>query len=290
MKYVRLLRIKHWVKNILCFLPIFFSMQFYVFSKSKNVVFAFFSFCMASSAVYIFNDIQDRESDRKSAAKCIRPLAAGTITVKKAYNIMGFLCISMLVLNYYASDDNRNRIIMFGYLTGYILLNFFYSLWLKHIPIIDVIILASGFVIRVFYGGLSIDSGISNWVYLTVLSMAFFFSFGKRRNELRWGTDRRVLKEYPMEFLNHSIYVSLTLFIVFYCLCVTDGSVTVVKNGIDLRWTIIFVIYLCLQYSLILEKGKNGDPVEVFFTNKLLVITTCILVIGIIGQVAVISF
>lgn len=289
MKYVNLLRMKHWVKNFLCFLPLFFSVQFLNVVKVKNALLAFAAFCLSSSIVYIFNDMQDRDADRKNSYKCKRPIASGTVPVKNAICIMLILGIGMTAINFCILSDKKSQGIMFAYLIGYILLNFCYSLWLKHIPIIDVIVLASGFIIRVFYGGLCIGSGISNWVYLTVLAMAFFFSFGKRRNEMKVG-GRSVLEKYPVEFLNHCIYMSLTLVIVFYCLCVTDNTITMVEKGIDLRWTIIIVIYLCLQYVLCLETSENGDPVELFSHNKLLVVISCILLIGIVGQAVLVIF
>lgn len=144
-------------------------------------------------------------------------------------------------------------------------------------------------MIRVYYGGKSIGCDISNWVYLTVLAMSLYFGFGKRRNELKQEGKRKVLEKYPLSFLDKGIQTTFSLMIIFYCLCVTDSSVLIVQRGIDLKWTIPFVLYLSFCYDFHLESDDMGDPVELFLKNKKLVLLSILLATGILGQILLVS-
>lgn len=281
----KLLRVKHYIKNLLCFIPLLFSMQFADGGKTKSSFFAFLAFCCVSSVVYIFNDIQDAETDREDPAKSMRPLASGSITAKRATIIAFFLSAAALAFNFAASEKLRVFAKLLTYLFLYVILNVFYSLGLKNKPILDVFILSSGFMIRVYYGGKSIGCDISNWVYLTVLAMSLYFGFGKRRNELKQEGKRKVLEKYPLSFLDKGIQTAFSLMIIFYCLCVTDSSVLIVQRGIDLKWTIPVVLYLSFCYDFHLESDDMGDPVELFLKNKKLVLLSILLATGILGQI-----
>ena len=148
-------------------------------------------------------------------------------------------------------------------------MNLLYSFGLKNIPIVDVTILAFGFVLRVLYGGLLLDIEISNWLFLTVLSVSFYMALGKRNNELKKlkdGKTRSVLKQYTQEFLDKNMYVFLGLSIVFYSLWATMGV-----SGSLFRYSVIFVILIVMKYSLNLEGDSLGDPIDVLLHDYVLI-------------------
>lgn len=152
----------------------------------------------------------------------------------------------------------------------YFILNIGYSIKFKHVPIVDIAILCSGFLIRVIYGGCCIGVTVSSWLYLTVMSMAFYLVLGKRRNEaLRLNSKTRdVLNYYNKEFLDKFMYLSLGLAIVFYSLWTTSNNFC--RYEYLLIWTVPLVILICMKYCMIIEGNSDGDPVEVVLGDKVL--------------------
>lgn len=179
--YIRLMRPHHYIKNVLIFLPIMFSKQFFNIVLLKNTIIGALSFSLITSTVYIINDIVDVKADRQHDKKKFRPIASGEISVRNAC-ILGFmLLISTILLNAYIQADIQAYVIFYSYL----IMNLLYSIKLKHIPIIDILLLAFSFLLRVLYGAAIGDIEISNWLYLTILSFSFYMGLGKRRNELK---------------------------------------------------------------------------------------------------------
>lgn len=179
--YLKLMRVHHYIKNGLVFATLICSGQLFNLEKLSQGIVAFITFCMISSVVYIINDIRDREKDLKHPTKCKRPISAGTVSVKNAWVLAGILVIIAIVCNTFIFRLNATLLLLL-----YLVLNLAYSLGLKNIPIVDVTILVSGFLIRILYGALVTEITISNWLYLTVITLSFFFAFGKRRNELKY--------------------------------------------------------------------------------------------------------
>ncbi|MBO4449628.1 MAG: decaprenyl-phosphate phosphoribosyltransferase [Clostridiales bacterium] len=269
MKYIKLLRIRHWIKNILIFLPLFFSGSLLsAADKILNCILAFVCFCLVSSAIYIFNDIRDVEQDRKHPRKAKRPIASGEISVRTGIVIMVILIAAAAVISVI-------RIPVSGlFLVVYLLLNVSYSIWLKHIPIVDVSCIASGFLIRMMYGAFVADIAISNWLYLTVIAASFYMALGKRRNELvNTGEDttRKVLKEYTVGFLDKAMTAMLSLTIMCYALWSVDNTTVQHYGSNNIIWTVPLVIIIILKYNLDLEKKTDGDPVEVFTHDGILI-------------------
>ena len=209
-KYLKLIRIKHWIKNGLIFLPLFFSGKFTELDNFTNTILAFLSFSLGASMVYIINDINDIENDRKHPTKCKRPLASGEIKVKKAYLILIIFAIATIAFNGLISID---KITTWLLLLTYLGSNIIYSFGAKNIALLDITILVLGYIIRIYYGAIVINVTVSNWLYLTVLFMAFFLGLGKRRNEIeKTGTkSRKVLTVYTKEFLDKTMYMCLGL-------------------------------------------------------------------------------
>lgn len=266
MKYLKVMRVKHYLKNLLVFFPIIFSGMFFNYNLLFKSSIGFIAFSLLSSIIYILNDLKDIEKDRKHPIKKKRPIASGEISKKEAIILMivlGILIFIVLFVTKLLFDVSSI------YLLIYFIINFLYSFGLKNIPILDITILSFGFVLRILYGGIITSIPISNWLYLTTLSMAFYMALGKRRNELIRLDDsitRNALKYYTKDFLEKNMYMFLTLSIVFYSLWATIGGVNKNTFGIS----IIMVIIILMKYNMKIESEGFGDPVDVIFSDKIL--------------------
>ncbi|MBQ3641563.1 decaprenyl-phosphate phosphoribosyltransferase [bacterium] len=272
--YIKEMRIHHYIKNLLIFIPLACSGKLFNFEKIIITVFAFLSFCFISSAIYIINDIQDIEKDKKHPVKCNRPIAKGKITVKSA-----IICVMFLILFSIGFNILCKSLFSSLLLTLYFLINLGYSFGLKNIPLLDIIILVTGFLIRVLYGAIVTDINISNWLYLVVISVSFYLGLGKRRNELNkynGEKTRNVIQKYSLNFLNHNMYMCMTLIFVFYALWTVDEVTMTIYHNSPLIWTVPVVILIFMKYSLTIEGDSEGDPVEVLIHDKVLIIL-CIL-------------
>ena len=262
--FIKLIRVKHFFKNIIIFLPLVFSGLFFNMSLFLRVIYGFLCFSLIASCIYIINDIRDYENDRKHPTKKNRPIASGTISIKRAsyYCIFLFLIANILIVLF------KMPLIAAFLLYFYFILNVAYSMKLKNIPFLDIIILVSGFVIRLVFGAQLINIPLSNWLLLTVLTISFYMGLGKRRNELGKNT-RNVLKYYNKDFLDKNMYMLLSCSIVFYSLWTVDSNV-VLKNNNYLVWTVPLIILMAMKYSMNIEGVSDADPVEVLFHDKLL--------------------
>ena len=166
--YLKLMRVHHYIKNLLVFAALACSGQLFHFEKLTSGIAAFIAFCLVSSVVYIINDIKDRENDLKHPTKCKRPIAAGTVSVKSAWFFAALLLLLAVICNCLTF-----RVTSTVLLALYLVLNLAYSFGLKKVPIVDVTILVAGFLIRILYGALITEITISNWLYLTVIALAF---------------------------------------------------------------------------------------------------------------------
>lgn len=272
-KYIKLLRINHYIKNFLIFLPLIFSGNFFSTNLFVITIVEFISFSLVASSVYIFNDIQDVDKDRLHPVKKSRPIASGEISLKKAYFVFIILLILSLsfqiILYKNAQFQFQTFLVTTLCLLLYLFINIIYSKWAKHIPIFDIVILALGFIIRVYYGGYAISIPISSWLYLTILSFSFYLVIGKRRGEYIKSVETRpVLKHYSKEFLDKLMYVFLSLTLVFYSLWCVFGVDKAISDSI--LFSIIIVIFIVLKYSLIVEGDSLADPVDVLTHDKTL--------------------
>ncbi len=268
--YIKLMRVHHYIKNLLIFSTLLFSGQFFIKDKFISCLIGFISFCLMSSVVYIINDIKDKEKDSIHPTKCNRPIASGKVSVKNAIILMIIIFIISLICNFYIFNIYSTILLLF-----YFVLNVAYSFGLKNIAIVDISILVLGFVIRVLYGSLITSITISNWLYLTVIAISFFFALGKRRNELlKISTfqTRNVLKSYPKEFLDKSMYMCLGLANVFYALWSMDRTTITPYSSSYLILTVPIILLITLKYSMNIEGVSDGDPVEVLVHDKILIL------------------
>lgn len=266
--HIKLLRIHHYLKNLLVFAPLIFGGEMFQVHKILECLLVFLSFSAVSSTVYIINDICDREKDRNHPTKCKRPIASGAVSIKAAI----IMAAVLLVLALACTCLNFNLGVTL-ILAAYLLLNLGYSFGLKNIPIIDIVILVSGFFFRVLCGALISGIQISNWLYLTVIVLALFLSLGKRRNELiKYGdSSRKVLKSYSPQFLDKSMNMCLTMTNVFYALWSMDVGSSASGHEKYLITTVPLVLLITMRYSMIVEQDSDGDPVEVLLHDKVLI-------------------
>ena len=271
MNYIKLLRPKNYIKNILILLPLVFSGGFFDSGKIIEILFSFLAFCTMSSAVYIFNDLCDKNKDCSHPLKRHRPIASGAIVVKKAVFLFFLLVIVSAAFNFLACGLQIRPWIFLG---CYLLQNILYSLKLKDVPILDISVIAVGFLLRMFYGLAVFDIAVSKWFYLTVLVGSFYLVLSKRKNELALVDDsstRNVLSFYNYSFLDKNMHICSALTIVFYSLwCVDDSLQTGFDKG-HLLWTIPVVILICITYNFSVKKSRTDDIADIVFGNKLLI-------------------
>lgn len=275
--YLNLIRVKHYLKNGLIFLPLLFSGNLFDYSNLFTCIISFFIFSFTASIVYILNDIKDCEKDKLHKTKKNRPIASGAISLKEAILLILFLLILIICLLLIANINFKSILL----LIIYFIINFGYSFGLKNIPILDITILTAGFVIRVLFGGAIVNIAVSNWLLLTVFSMAFYLALGKRRNEIKMinkDETRIVLKYYNIEFLDKFMYVTLSMAIVFYSLWSVD-AVVINRLSKNLVWSVPFMILICMRYSMIIETDSDGDPVEVVMKDKVLLSLICVYIL-----------
>ena len=227
--------------------------------------------------------MSDIEKDKLHPVKKFRPLASGEVSKKQAYNVMILLAIVIAIIMVFFFKTTKNIFVILIPLI-YLILNILYSKKLKNEPIIDVVILVSGFVLRVMYGGVVIDVEVSKFLYLMIIFGSFYLGFGKRRNEIikNGNKSRNVLSLYNKEFLDKNMYVCLGLAIVSYTLWCVDPA-TVARIGNDyLFWTIPLVMIILQLYSLNIEGNSHGDPIEVVLSDKKLIaiVVLYVLVMG----------
>ena len=260
--YLKLIRTKHWIKNLLIFIPIICANAI-TYDNVIQTILGFFSFSFGASFIYIVNDIRDIEKDKLHPKKKDRPLPSGKISKTNAIILAIVMLILSIGVNIYINKNILNPSIYI--LLTYIIINILYSFGLKNIAIIDVILLATGFILRVYYGALILDINVSSWLFLTILNASLFMGLGKRKKELILNKDvRKVLEEYNEEFLDKFQYVTLTLTLVFYSLWTIEQKVEY------LVFTIPLIIIIFMKYCLIIEKSNEGDPTTILYQDKML--------------------
>jgi 4-hydroxybenzoate polyprenyltransferase len=262
------LRPQQWIKNFFIFAPLIFSQNVFNRPLLLKTIMAFVTFCLVSSAHYIFNDLRDLEEDRRHPVKSKRPLASGRL--KKGPAVVALLVIGAAGLALAAAIDVPFLLIA----AGYLVLQTVYSMWLKHVVILDVFVVAAGFLIRVVAGGLAIKVEISSWLLICTTLLALFLAMGKRRYELVLldkdaASHRPILREYNTYLLDQMISVVTASTLVAYCLY-TISAETVTKFGTrNLIFTVPFVLYGIFRYLyLIHQKAEGGTPEALIIRDK----------------------
>lgn len=268
----RLMRPRQWVKNSFVLTGILFANAWRQPELLERVLLATVAFSLVASGVYIVNDLIDRPHDLNHPRKKQRPLAAGKVSVSAAVTLLVVLWIAAFTLGFLVS---RAVIII---LLIYVLVNIAYSLHLKHVVILDVFIIASGFMLRILAGTIGVDIAPSQWLLLCGLMMALFLGFAKRRAELYAMTEdspthRRVLGHYQPVLLDNMIVVTATCVILTYSLYTMSPATIQAHHTESLIYTVPFVIYGIFRYIYSLHKQNAGsDPaLQIFRDPHLLV-------------------
>lgn len=260
---IKLIRPKQWIKNSFVFAPLIFAGQFFDFDSIYHTIFAAFLFCLAASAVYIFNDIQDIEKDRAHPEKSKnRPLASGQVSPQSARLFLVFIysCLGLAWFYY------PNVIYVIAI---YIFINWAYSLKLKNEPVIEIFIVAFGFVLRVYAGALALSVPVSHWMFITTLSISLYLASIKRRQELLQNNQeiRGVLSQYSIRLIDRFAEMSAITAVVFY-------SLYVMQIQPKLIITIPFVIFGLFRYWFIVDTLKGGEsPTDVIVHDKQILMT-----------------
>jgi len=263
---VRLLRPKQWIKNAFVMAPLFFTPEK---TSADNIVAAlvgFAAFCMVASAVYCFNDFRDREADRSHPEKRMRPLASGTISPAAALVLMaGLLAGGVSLAVWYVP-------VILPVLATYFAINIAYSLYLKSIAVIDVLVVAFGFVLRVQAGAMLIGVEPSAWILIVTGLLALFIALAKRRDDIVRDLDaghRKSLDGYSRRFLDGSIMAVLSTLLVSYLIFTTDQAVMARLGSDRLYFTGPFVIAGLLRYlQLTVVYERSGSPTDLIYKDR----------------------
>jgi 4-hydroxybenzoate polyprenyltransferase len=270
------LRPQQWVKNLFVLAPLLFSQNLFTPLAVGRALTAFVLFCLASSSVYLLNDIRDREQDRLHPQKRRRPLASGDLSATVASAVMIALLLSALAGAWMISKPLA--LVLFGYW----LINLLYSTWLKHQVILDVFAIASGFVLRVAGGGLAIQVEISHWLFLCTTLLALFLGFSKRRHELELlkagaQAHREVLADYNPRFLDMMIAIVTASTVMSYALYTVSEDTVRRFHTHALMLTLPFVLYGIFRYLyLIHHKNEGGDPTQSLLADIPMLVNVCL--------------
>jgi 4-hydroxybenzoate polyprenyltransferase len=278
---VQSMRPRQWTKNLALFVGLVFAQQLFTLTSFERVSVAFVVFCLASSSVYIFNDLLDLERDRQHPTKSKRPLAAGNLPISWAIVTIGILilgCTGLTLLIFsmpieqtdiFASLGGANVLFALT-VVSYLVLMALYSVRFKHVVILDVFIIATGFVLRILAGAVVIPVMISPWLYLVTILLSLFLALSKRRNELILlqgdaSDHRQILKEYSLPLLDQLITIVSAATIMAYSLYTFQGP----TGNHRLMITIPLVLYGMFRYLyLMYMRMEGGSPEEVLLRDR----------------------
>jgi len=264
---IKLMRPRQWTKNGFIFLALIFDKQLFHIEAFSRTAIGFALFALISSTVYIMNDIIDIDSDRQHPKKKLRPLPSGQVPISVAWTVAIILIVVSLPLSWLLTPG------LTTVLVSYLVINIAYSNWLKHIPILDVMIVAFGFVLRVHAGVTLITvERFSPWLYVMTILLALYLGFGKRRAELALldrnaGSHRKVLEGYTIPLLDQYIQIVSGTTIVAFMLY--TFSAPNLPDNHSMMLTIPFVIYGIFRYMYLIQvTHQSGAPEEVLLSDR----------------------
>lgn len=269
--YLKLIRPRQWVKNLIVLVPLFFGGELFDPHSLYAGLVTLVAYCFAASSVYCLNDIIDVEADRRHPVKCRRPIASGQVSMARGYMLMGLMFVlSMLTLLLLpAHRMATGAVILF-----YLLLNVAYCRKLKEYAIVDVCIVAFGFVLRLLAGGVATEVVLSNWIVLMTFLLMLFLSFAKRRDDvLRMNqtgdAPRKNTIRYNLTFINQAITITASVTLVCYIMYSVSPDVVSRFNTPYLYLTSVFVLVGLLRYiQLTVVDEKSGDPTKVILRDR----------------------
>ena len=269
-KILQLIRVKHYIKNVFVFMPLFFYGGIKNVELLFNATLAFVAFCLVASSVYILNDINDVEDDRAHSKKQFRPIANGDVSIPSALVLFALLLLLSAFISFYLSIKVMVLIL------AYFVLNVAYTYILKTLPILDITTIAVGFVIRIFVGASAVSVELSHWIVVMTFLLALFLAAAKRRDDvliyLQTGKKMRsVIGGYNIKFLDATISMLGSIVIVAYLMYSTSAEVISQLNNQHVYLTSLFVIIGVLKYMhsvLVIE--NTGSPTLMVFKDRAL--------------------
>lgn len=268
----KLIRVHQYIKNLFIFMPLFFSLRFSDTTALTNSIVAFVLFSLMASSIYVFNDLLDVEEDKKHPTKRFRPLASGSVSSTNAKIIIAILASISLVASYIFNIN------LFLVLLVYFILNIFYSIKLKHIAIVDIFIIATGFVLRLFAGSSVSGISLSMWIILLTFLLAIFLALAKRRDDVLLSQEgketRKNIDGYNLEFVNASMVLMAGVVIVSYIQYTISEDVIERLGTSNLYLSAFFVILGILRYMQItFVEEDSGSPTKIVLRDRFLKLT-----------------
>ena len=273
--FIRALRPRQWAKNVLVFAAPVAAGSITDWPVLRNSIFAFLAFCLAASGTYLLNDARDVESDRLHPVKCNRPIASGIVSLPLAYGAGAVLIVGSLAIGF-ATARNLGFTLL-----AYLVTTTAYSFWLKRQPVLDIVTVAAGFVLRAIAGAAATDLPISEWFFIVTSFGALLVVIGKREGELhalgdRAASVRATLGAYTTEFLRYLRSVSTGVVLVAYCLWAFESGSTSPEGASWFKLSIVPFAVAIFQYGLILERGGGENPEEVLTSDRAILISGAI--------------
>lgn len=264
---LRLTRPKQWIKNMFVFIPMFFGGELFDLHSVWLAVLTFFAFSLVASSIYCYNDIVDVDADRHHPVKCLRPIASGEVSIRLGYILMTLtFCLGMGVLLLLPPEVMSP---VMAVMVFYYVLNLAYCSKLKQFAILDVCIVAFGFVLRILAGGFACELALSNWIVIMTFLLTLFMSFAKRRDDvLRMNSTgeapRKNTVRYNLTFINQVITITASVTLVCYIMYCVSPEVTERFDTPYLYLTFVFVLLGLLRYiQIAVVDEKSGDPTKI---------------------------
>ena len=270
---LKLIRPQQWLKNVFVMIPMFFGGSLLDPEDIRSSVLTFLAYSFIASSVYCFNDINDVEADRRHPVKCKRPLASGALPMGAAWALMALMFAAASAMTALLGDTAR-MLNVGGVLLIYYVMNLCYCAKLKQYAIVDVCIVAFGFVLRVLAGGFATDIEPSKWLVLMTFLLTLFLSFAKRRDDvLRMNETgeppRKNTIRYNLTFINQAITVTATVTLVCYIMYTVSPEVEMRFHSDMLYLTSVFVLLGLLRYMQIaVVDKKSGDPTKIMLRDR----------------------
>lgn len=264
------IRVYQWVKNFLILAPLLFSGNLFNITTIFYSIFTFFAFSFAASSIYVLNDIRDVESDRKHPVKRDRPLASGRFPMGVAVACALLCIISSVSILLYIGDS-----ILAAIIASYCILNVLYSLYLKHVSIVDCIVIAIGFELRILAGCEAIHVRPSDFILVVTFFLALLLAFIKRKGELNVLDEhanghRRALSNYSVKLLDIYIFSCATMTLISYMFYTIDANVVKQIGSDNLKYSLVFVVYGLFRFIQLADIDKyqgEGDPTTLLFRD-----------------------
>lgn len=278
--YIKLIRPKDWAKNLFMFVPVFFAGLIFNPETLIRVFYGFICFSFVASSIYIINDYRDIEDDKIHPVKKNRPLASGAVSKTTAI----IICLLLLAAGLTAAWFIRDK---FLFVLGiYFILNLAYSFGLKNIPVLDIMIIAIGFVLRVKAGAVIARIGLSEWLTIMVFLLALFMAMAKRRDDvlikLASGTDmRKAVKGYNLEFINIALSLICAVIIVSYFMYTMSAEITTRLQTNRLYYTCLFVLAGVFRYlQLVFVQQDSQSPTKILYKDRFIQLSILLWVIS----------